>query len=607
MLKRFLRPNHPDIAFPLHDLGMLLKHQGKFSESERFYLRALEIRSSQLGDDHSLTNTTRHNLAALYVVQGNTKQARPLFEKTLAFNEKRLGSKHPDLLHQYNELGMMYSENADFPKAIKYLLKAREIALDTFGSESLDYSMTSNNLGRLYMSTKQFSKAREFYNESLSFRKRHLGLRHPRTIRLVSNLAWLAAAEQDFDDAEKLGRQAYISYRAVMGRESKDAIESGFALAQFKASNGKYDEALSTVDQSFHQLHRFISNVLPTLPEGRQELFRNRYLSFNFNKAMSIAKRSNNTKESLEWTTNTKGLIQQAVSYRKEVLRKLSAGQDSDAIQRLSQIENQISELAFAKELPEQNRNSELTALVNAKDKIIVELGGKNVKEQNLNWVDVATLQNKLGPGTVLIEIAKYQDFDFAKTDTLFAGWGRERYAAWILSPSGTPEMVDLGDAQQIDGKLSALRSAIDSGPKGAIANVGEKTSVVELQASLKELSAMILQPLLEKIDFECEEIVLSPDGALWLAPWSALPVENGDEYLIEKHSVRFVNSSRDILRDSIEQQNRSSVVFANPNFDLPLTDKISAVQTIFKTIPKTSKLGPQKRFSNAYTAARDE
>src|SRR5436309_1864820 len=97
------KPQHPDTAQSLMNLGSLYRAQGKYKQAEPLFKRALTIYEQVLGPEHRDTAACLHNLAMLYFLQGASrghdnslyKQAEPLMKRSLAIYEQVLGPEHP--------------------------------------------------------------------------------------------------------------------------------------------------------------------------------------------------------------------------------------------------------------------------------------------------------------------------------------------------------------------------------------------------------------------------------------------------------------------------------------------------------------------------------
>lgn len=73
------------------------RSQGKYSEAEPLFKRALAIREKTLGPTNPDVASSLNNLAALYHDEGKYSEAEPLYKRALAIWEKALGSDHPDV------------------------------------------------------------------------------------------------------------------------------------------------------------------------------------------------------------------------------------------------------------------------------------------------------------------------------------------------------------------------------------------------------------------------------------------------------------------------------------------------------------------------------
>jgi CHAT domain-containing protein len=68
------------------------------------------------------------------------------------------------------------------------------------------------------------------------------------------------------------------------------------------------------------------------------------------------------------------------------------------------------------------------------------------------------------------------------------------------------------------------------------------------------------------------KNIILSPDGELWLLPWAALPA-SVDRFLTEEYGLQFVISGRDLIapRDDRALSRSAPLILADPDFDAPI------------------------------------
>jgi CHAT domain-containing protein len=102
----------------------------------------------------------------------------------------------------------------------------------------------------------------------------------------------------------------------------------------------------------------------------------------------------------------------------------------------------------------------------------------------------------------------------------------------------------------------------------------GEPDAERQLRPLLLRLAELILRPLLDHIG-QAKQWLLSPDGSLWLAPWAALPLPDG-EYAVEKYQTRYLVSGRDLVETATSPATGRALVMADPDYDLG-TDEVRA------------------------------
>jgi CHAT domain-containing protein len=83
----------------------------------------------------------------------------------------------------------------------------------------------------------------------------------------------------------------------------------------------------------------------------------------------------------------------------------------------------------------------------------------------------------------------------------------------------------------------------------------------------LGPLAKLVLQPVAQRAG-QVKRWLISPDGALWLVPWSALPADD-NSYIVEKHALSYVVSGRDLLVPAASEKPGPALILANPDYDL--------------------------------------
>ena len=87
-------PKDPRLLASLNRLAQLYHAQGKYTQAERLYQRALAIAETVLGPDHPDLASNLRNLAAVYEAQGKLAEAAPLRKRALTLREKTSDPKN---------------------------------------------------------------------------------------------------------------------------------------------------------------------------------------------------------------------------------------------------------------------------------------------------------------------------------------------------------------------------------------------------------------------------------------------------------------------------------------------------------------------------------
>jgi CHAT domain-containing protein len=170
--------------------------------------------------------------------------------------------------------------------------------------------------------------------------------------------------------------------------------------------------------------------------------------------------------------------------------------------------------------------------------------------------VTVDAVRQAIPRGAALVEFAVYRPFD-PKIDRINFAYGEPHYVAYVLAPDAAPRGTALGPAKPIDAAVDALREALRN-PGGG-----------DVDALARAVDERVMRPV-RAILGDATHLLISPDGELNLIPFEVLR-DDRDRYLIERYSITYVSSGRDLLKMQIPRMSRSEpVVIADPLFGAP-------------------------------------
>ena len=126
--EKALGANHADVGQTLNNLALVYRAQGKYTEAEGLFKRALAIREKALGASHPDVGQTLNNLANVYRAQGKYSEAEGLYKRALAIREKALGASHPDVASTLNNLAVVYRAQGKYGEAEELFERALAIS-----------------------------------------------------------------------------------------------------------------------------------------------------------------------------------------------------------------------------------------------------------------------------------------------------------------------------------------------------------------------------------------------------------------------------------------------------------------------------------------------
>ena len=156
-------------------------------------IRRLEKAQEFLPKDNSLIDWQRDlffnlSFGSLYETLGYDVQALKYYYESTRITEKLIGAD-TDTSLPYCFLGELFVKLQEYNWALRSFLKAKKIREETIGGETPDTAATYNNLGVVAYCMESYLPAKGFFKLAYEIYKALLGLTHPRTLLIKSNLS----------------------------------------------------------------------------------------------------------------------------------------------------------------------------------------------------------------------------------------------------------------------------------------------------------------------------------------------------------------------------------------------------------------------------------
>jgi CHAT domain-containing protein/Tfp pilus assembly protein PilF len=558
--EKALGPEHFLVAGSLNNLGVLYRNIGDYARAEPLFQRAVSVWEKALGPEQPEVALALNNLARLYDYKGDYLRAEPLFQRALTIREKALGSDHPAVAVSLDYLANLYSDRGDYAKAEPLLQRALSIWEKAAAPEHPEVANSSNSLASVYLMIGDYAKAEPLLQRALSIWEKTQGPEHRNVAAALSNLSEIYRNKGDYAKAEAFIGRALAIFEKAMGPEHPDVAGALDTLAALSAAKGDFVRAIS-----FQLRANAISerNLALNLAAGseRQKLA---YLSLlskqtDFTLSLHVQAAPDDPQAlnlALTTTLRRKGRGLDAMTDTVATLRRHVTPQDQELFDQLVDFRSKLAALTLRESDtsdPETYR-AKIKPLEEEVERLEAKISSRSAEFRAQSQpVTLDAIQAALPEDSALIEFVVYTPRE------LQTGKRKPpRYLAYLLAAQGQPRWVELGDAAIIDRAIDAWRRALRD-PR--------RPDVRRLARIADERVMQPVRSLLDEMPGETRRLLIAPDGMLNLIPFAALADEQ-DQYLIERYSISYLTSGRDLLRlQTSESSKNAPLVVANPLF----------------------------------------
>lgn len=549
----------------LDGLARCYEDSGNYGDAEPLYRESLEMLEVLL-DPFSLDVVLlKENLGQLYLKLGQPELARCLFEEAV-HARKQLGDEVKTANSQ-NSLAAVYEGLGEESKG-RELLEAVVATLDKrLPADDINADVVRSNLARAYESEGRLTEAEKLFLASRDLKLRSAEGRR-RLASTYFDLGHLSERKNQWTEAEDYYNQAILNLR----EHSKDHPTLAFyltAMADLSARRKLVEKAIEQFDEARKLFVRHASGALAVLPQAEQLNYLSNQYRPHFDAALSFAidNRSNQLvcNRSAEWVLNAKGIALQTLATRELLASKKGQFAPQLALELIG-VQNRIATLREVGEEPAADlmaRERELSDQLKEFAPLFARLD---------KWVELPQIRDLLPKDALLIEIVKFRQVE--ETD----GMSKDsyRYGVWLIPPAGKGDVSvkDLGDATPIDAAIKHARDLLDRGPRRILVK-GPAGAIAEVREKLSDVAKLTVAPI-EPVFEDYPRLLVSNDSELWLIPWAALPLNDGN-YLLKRHTVNYLVSGRDLSAGRVADSGKTAFVLLNPAFDAAPKDDVNA------------------------------
>jgi CHAT domain-containing protein/tetratricopeptide repeat protein len=560
-----------DFAIALDDLAEVYQDQGRFADAEKLLIQVQAIvqnQSTSVQKDSDLERS-QNDLGALYEFEGRFKDAEPLLKESADYwQTHQTVPPDPYLQLSLNNLAWSDATLGIYNDAELLLQKVVEIAKDPIpknpGESKIDYVTRLDKLGRLApQNAKELGAAR-------------------------LNLADLYKDEGKYTQAESL----YKLLPWINGDSSATPImvKSQISMAALYYAMARPNDAIRYFNLAFSNMRDLFTREFAHMSETDRlsflELFSGSvsiYLSFSsayHNKYASVA---DNVYDLLVWR---KLLVGRTIASAQATLIANGGNQVQTLLSQLTSAKNRYAGIAESLSKDSVNPQADIDQLQNAEAEVNrLEEQLEQQASDTLSSSDLigasASVANELGIEAydlsrgkaaivpeAAVEVAKFDANDGRR-------WtGKSHYIAVALVEDGLKgsdaKWIDLGDADSLEAYLKKTYYASIADPEKATAGVSDDPLA---------FYDAFWKPILTTLG-DVDRIYISADGDLDEVNLDLVPTPDG-HLIMDRHDVRLLNSTADLIKSGTPSNSKDAVLFGNPYFDISEADYRKALAAL--------------------------
>ncbi len=178
--------DHPLIANAYNNIGNLFYRLGQLDQAIAAHQRALAIRQKAFTPPDLTLASSYNNLAACYYNMGNLEASLDVHRRAFGMRRALLDADHPLIAASYNNMGNCFLGLQELDSALVYHRRALDLREQIGQIPSI--AQSHNNLGNAYAAFRNTEEALFHYRQAMELRARHYGRQSVPVAQALSNL-----------------------------------------------------------------------------------------------------------------------------------------------------------------------------------------------------------------------------------------------------------------------------------------------------------------------------------------------------------------------------------------------------------------------------------
>lgn len=270
-----------------YNLALVFQAEGKYADSEKFMLKAIDLMSATYGPEHQRVASAYMDLGDLYVEESGAenkpdlkakaseayKKGTDLFEKIYAQatssgdNEDKpektnstgktpAQSSAADLSNALRLVADFYSEGEQFDKAEPLYLRSLELEEYAVGKDDKELGSHKEKVAEYLCVNGKYKQADPLFKDALENAEKNYGADSQEAAVIAYNYGGKFYDEGTFGDAEVFFKKAMAIFEKNPSADEQDLAMKNISLADVLDMQGKHEEATATYKKALAVLEK---------------------------------------------------------------------------------------------------------------------------------------------------------------------------------------------------------------------------------------------------------------------------------------------------------------------------------------------------------------